>query len=576
MNYMSVWIEFDAPETFLPEPVRIAVVRALSIGIEFCQLQGFNFRRLQTVVDNDEERLNITDVCLEMSMHSLQALFGYLAELRGSQFADEEALDWLNSTKSRVVLQRLGQDSSVENGDAVGGYVEDVIRFLRRSHVSKVEIALATNVYSVEPSGSPNFLALLDSPTIEIFRGVNTSLYPIFNLQSLVRIQSKGFPRTFKSSLDIADGVAIGPCQIYSTSKALLRPTNYEEPFARGDLTKCLLSKSTTRRSLLQAVSSIDNLATQLKFLQTQASGLRIEYELIFDFSTNRSFIDDNQYFARVLAHSFENFNPFNQVEKQIFGKPIHELVVALDSRMIFSYSITMMEHLTAPIKYVYQQVIQNNHFVSPDYLEIVSIFERLCRCFMSGSYKFISKAMRLNMVYENIVDYGVPFIGAHLIDLTRLKVFWNFWRDPHSNERLMSYDFYASQSKREAFLTQIKLISHVRQFSIDLRRNDISIETIQENFDRLISSCVIVMIMECRGEFLEKADNILADDLMQQLRSVQRNPRLFFMDETKDIVKSQSEFTFKSAAYSLSGFVEEVFFCAGKFCRILFQASFR
>lgn len=580
MGYISVWFEFDNASPNLPTFVRDSIQRGISIGVEYCQLSGFNFRRLIAEDLDDETRMNIHAVDLEMSMDSFQALLGFMAQLRASQFCDDSSKEWLESSPCRVVLQRLGQDAAVRDGNAVKNYVDDLFRFLNRRMISSVKIAFAQNIYSEQNPVEPNYLGLVGDPCRELFTGLDARYFPTFDLQSVVRVQAKNMPSSFVETLEIPNGVSIVSCQVYSTSKALLRPTDYEEPFSRGDLTKGLLSRSASQHTLKQKLIFANKIFEKLRFLKNQRAGLRAEYEIVIDMSQNDRLASEDDSLSQTIVQCFETFKPFDNQTKCLFGSPIDSIAVALKSSHIFEYAEKILGHLYRPIERIYRQILDENDCVSPDFLEIVSIMERLCRCFLSGNYRYVSKAMRINKILENVRDYGIPFFPRRLIDLRNLKISWQFWKDPNENMHMISFDFFASRPQKDLFQSQISVLAFVRNLEEELRRSNMTHDEFYPRLCRAVHLIVNTMVLECRSHFLMKMESKMqiecTDDasFVESLKDLP--PSRFFSPASRAMIESRPEFSWKSGSYDLTKFMREVFVSTENFRNYFFKDLFR
>ena len=68
--------------------------------------------------------------------------------------------------------------------------------------------------------------------------------------------------------------------QAYQTSKSILRPSRFEQPFYSGKLTGALLGKNKLSQKTCDSLLIFENLPRKLSFLEGFPGGIRFELEL--------------------------------------------------------------------------------------------------------------------------------------------------------------------------------------------------------------------------------------------------------------------------------------------------------
>lgn len=419
---VDCWVEITGDGENIPEFFLDEFQILLAKGLSSCQEQGFNIRHLISFTKEDGSFFtNIKEVDeIEITGAGFDAFVQALLDMERSSPWSPESYGWFENRRCRLVAQRYGQDHVVNDDGSLEKYLNMIFENLEMSFAVEVHVALATNVFPESESGFST-ISLTPDGASSIFRGVQHDCYAAYYLKELCRVQAKGAPAPFVEALQLPDCISVRKTQIYHTSKAILRPTSYEEPFKNMLYSKAAVQKNKISPAQLAKLMKFHDIGFKFAHLKQKPGGLRVEIEFSIDLSQVQL---DAQSASQLISVLQDSANPFDIDEQTLFEQPLTSIAICLDSKELYSYAQKMFNHLCFPLQKLLKMSMEKR--LTPDHLEIIVIFERLLRIFMSGSERYISRNMRLLGIKENLVLFGIPFFPIQAIDLRSGEVDWS------------------------------------------------------------------------------------------------------------------------------------------------------
>lgn len=505
-GWLGCWLEFarEIDGESIPDFVMNDFKSIIQNGFTQCNREGIKLRRAYTLLrENGHVHTNVWDLNeVDLTGIGINVWVHYMKEAQQETFS-QESQAWLRSHRSRCVVQRYGQDHIISSKEDVEKYCRGVISALSVCHIHEVSVAFAFTLFGVnsESPDSPLTLTLLHDAS---WIPAAADLYKSFFMPGVIRMQAPGVPAEWWDSLEESIGVEwnVTSMQVYNDFVRLTRPTDYEEPFKNGLLTKAVTSKNRLSESEYQQLLNFHDIEPKLEYLQEQPGGLRVELELTLDVSV-ADLRDCNQV-VEAFGDIHDSIFPFAQGENNellLFGESVGASVIAFKSRDLFGYVRKLLTHLTSPIKRILQQSrIQR---LSCDQMEIVAIFERLLKQFLSGSARSVGAAMRKFKIPHNINTYHLPFINSSFINLETQTVSWRFLQRQDGN-----FDnSYTSMLKPEEVNFHNLLLRVSHDFSSTLGRtstDDPSDERVRNEIQRLIQRLMDFVALETKTKILK------------------------------------------------------------------------
>lgn len=513
---LGCWIEFRslngaAPET-IPKFVKQDLEQAIVEALHVCQNRGGNFRSFSVLVEDNQVVPKFVPDWIYLSDYFVGILVTSLTSFDFRARRMNASYDWLCQHESRLIMQRYGQDYVFRDLDeSITNYFHSIFSHLNLQLVESIEVAFAVNITQREDLVRPMYLALREDKINELFRDTRVDTYRPFFMKGFACIQARGFPSNFRQSLGIANMVTCPRVQLYSTNKALLRPTNFEEPFKTAPFTSALLSKSRTREASLDALLRFEELNGKFETLRHQSSGLRIEYELKIDMHAIPSASKVAYNFSKLLCQLANHCDPLEVTDDEIilFGERFEDLVISVTSDKMFTFVSKLFGHLTSVIARV-MRLAHASPFILPEWLEIVAIFERLLRVFLTGHPKYFSGAMIEIGLRNSVLHHSLPHISSDILDLDHLWVDWGYWEKEDGNY-ILSFGFNLNETEIQNHQKQIEAMSEVQQLeNLPYRQSKYSLQDVDNRIGRISAKIVDLMINEFRAEITKEVNAIV------------------------------------------------------------------
>jgi hypothetical protein len=549
-------------------------------------MAGSNTRRVYVNVDVTTGEITSTNLWkideVELPRLALTMFVENIIRLHGNFAWSAETAEWLGQHKSRLVIQRYGQDHLLENEAELQSYLTNMYGSINMELVDEIEIALARNLFcyqgELEENQQTELSLLLLTPKIKTLFGRNRlDVYNQYFLDIFACVQAKAVPSGFLDELDLPEGAHITSCQIYSTAKALLRPTVQEEPFRMGNCTRAATQRGKISESQLESLLMFFDLPEKFRYLQHQPTGLRVEYEIKLDAITNPEFRNAETLVQTILDIHHEA-NPWNDHMRTLFGSNAEDLMVAVPSNILFEYVGKVFGHLTKPI----ERILTSAHTIGRpptcDETQIVAVFERLIRMFLTGGTKYMAKDMRL-FKFPSSLKLCLPYVDRHDINLETTEVNWTKLRRD-ANSYYCSYLSVLNNPTDEDFHMRRLQVQNAMRTTRENYNRATNIEELERDLTTYIGHLCQFALRELKTavqrHFWAKVGGKSADgqNLYRQLIQLEEDD--FFSQRTLDgFTAAQNTYHVRGRPFDMGNILDALFFDPDYFAGYEFKNLF-